>query len=93
MAKYQLERLNDIDIFCGIGFLINCKNIDKCHSCKHLLKSCIKVLLNRWDEIRFINFFEVIKILKQSKELFREEYDFAKCWHNNKLFVKKMIKD
>ena len=57
-----------------------------------MLKFCIKILLNRWDEIRFINFFNALKILKQNKELFND-YDFAKCSHINKLLVRKMAKE
>ena len=92
VTKYQLELLDDIKLLCKIGFLINCEMIDKCHSCRQLLKFCIKILLKRWDEIRFINFFDALKILTQYQELFNE-YNFVQCWHKDRLVVKKMIKE
>ena len=50
VAKY--EKFDDIDLLCEIGFLIQCDVIDRCCACRQLPKFCIKILLNRWDEIR-----------------------------------------
>ena len=56
VTKYEYEMLDDIDLLCEIGFLIQCDIIDRCRSCIQLLKFAIKILLNRCDEIRFIIF-------------------------------------
>ena len=92
VTKYQLEMLDDIELLCEIGFLINCDIIDKCRSCRQLLKFSIKILLNRWDEIRFINFFDALKIVKDYKGLFKE-VNFVLCWHEQRYLVKKLIKE
>lgn len=71
-TKYQYEKLDDVERLSEIGFLINCEMIDRCHSCRHLLKFCIKIFLNSWDEIRFINFYDALKVVKCYKDFFKQ---------------------
>ena len=70
VTKYEYEQLDDIDLLCEVGFLIRCDKIDKCCSCRKLLRFCLKILINRWDEIRFLNFFDALKIIKDYKSFF-----------------------
>ena len=70
VTKYEYEQLDDIDLLCEVGFLIRCDKIDKCRSCRKLLRFCLKILINRWDEIRFLNFFDALKIIKDYKSFF-----------------------
>lgn len=70
-TKYQYENLDDEDLLSEIGLLIQCEIIDRCHSCRHLLNFCIKILMNRWDEFRNINFFDALKFVKNNKDLFK----------------------
>ena len=72
--KWMLENLDDINLLYEIGVLSNCyerKNI----------------LMNRWDEIRYINFFDAMKILKQNKEIFSDDI-FISYWEKNEQTVK-----
>lgn len=92
VTKYQYEWLDDIELLCKIGFLMNCEIIDRCSSCRHLLKFCIKILLNRWDEIRFINFYDALKIVKDYKDFFKKT-DILLHWRSKKKIVKDLIRE
>ena len=52
--KWMLENLDDIDLLYEVGVLSSCHEIEHCSCCKHLLKWCLGILINRWDEIRYI---------------------------------------
>ena len=43
--------------------------------------------MNRWDEIRYINFFDAMKILKRNKEIFSDDI-FISYWEKNEQTVK-----
>ena len=68
--RWQYEELDNIDLLCEIGVLSNCKYIDRCCACKHLLRFCISILMNRLGEFRYINFFDAMKVIKNSSKLF-----------------------
>ena len=68
--KWMLENLDDIDLLYDVCILSSCDEIKHCSCCKHLLKWCFQILQNRWDEIRFINFFDAMKVLEQNKSVF-----------------------
>lgn len=69
VTKKEYEELDDIDLLIEVGFLIQCKQIGFCRTCKKLLKFCLTILVNHWDEIRFINLFEAIQ--KNCKGFFK----------------------
>ena len=66
--------------------------IDRCCACRHLPKFCIKILLNRWDEIRFIIFFDALKIIKDNKDFFKNA-DILQHWRENTETVKDIIRE
>ena len=66
--------------------------IDGCRACRHLLKFCIKILLNRWDEIRFIDFFDALKIIKDNKDFFKKA-DILLNWRENREIVKDILRE
>ena len=70
VTKNEYEMSDYIELLMEMGFLIQCDTIDRCCACRHLLKFCIKILLSRWDEIRFIIFFDALKIIKDNKNFF-----------------------
>lgn len=72
--KWILENLDDINLLYEIGVLSNCYEMKN-------------ILMNRWDEIRYINFFDAMKILKQNKELFSDDF-FISYWEKNEQKVK-----
>ena len=92
VTKYEYEQLDDIDLLCEVDFLIRCDKIDKCHSCRKLLRFCLKILINRWDEIRFLNFFEALKIIKDYKSFFITT-NFVLHWYSKKDIVIDLIKE
>ena len=47
-------RWHDIHLLYEVGVLSSCHEIEHCSCCKHLLKWCLGILINRWDEIRYI---------------------------------------
>lgn len=54
-----------------VGILSNCKLIDRCRPCRHNLRFCLQVLINKWDEFRFFNIEIALKIVKSNKKLFQ----------------------
>ena len=92
VTKYQYEKLDDVELLCKIGFLINCEMIDRCRSCRHLLKFCIKILLKRWDEIRFINFYDAFKVVRSYKDFFKRS-DFLQHWREKRHIVKNLLRE
>ena len=73
VARWMYRDLDDIDLLCKICVLSNCSEIQHCTCCRHLLKWCLDILMNRWDEIRSINFWDAMKIVKDNKDLFPED--------------------
>ena len=69
VTKKEYEELDDIDLLIEVGFLIQCEQKGFCRACKKLLKFCLTILVNHWDEIRFINLFEAIQ--KNCKGFFK----------------------
>ena len=74
VTKWMLENLDDIDLLYQIGVLSNCYEMKN-------------ILMNRWDEIRYINFFDAMKILKRNKEIFSDDI-FISYWEKNEQTVK-----
>ena len=89
--KWMLENLGDIDLLNEIGVLSSCHEIKKCDCYRHLLKWCLKILINRWDEIRYINFFDAIKDIKQNRAFFKNDF-LKKYWEENEEKVQSIIR-
>lgn len=47
--------------------------------------------MNRWDEIRYIDFFDALKTIRENKDLFVED-PVLKNWVNNEKNIKDMVK-
>ena len=77
--------------WCEIGVLLNCKYIAWCHTGRHLLRFCISILMNRWDEFRYISFFDAMKVIKNSSKLFKTSI-VLDHWVSKKKLVKKLIR-
>lgn len=72
--RWMLENSDDIDLLYEVCILSSCDEIKHCSCRKHLLKWCLEILQNRWDEIRFINFFDALKVLEQNKLFFTIDF-------------------
>ena len=88
--RWMLENLDDIDLLYEVGILPSCNEIKHCSCCKHLLKWCLQILQYRWDEIRFINFFEAMKVIKQNKSFFTNDF-YNRYWEENEKKVLSII--
>lgn len=56
---FQCKELDCIDLYIEMSILLNCK---WCRSCIHLLKWVVKILVQKWDDIRFINLEEALSL-------------------------------
>lgn len=92
VTKIEYEQLDDIELLCEVCFLIQCKKIDRCCACRKLLRFCLKMLINRWDEIRFINFFDALKLIKEHKNYFSTA-SFVLYWYDRKSTVRNLIRE
>ena len=63
VTRWQYEELDVMDLLCEIGVLSNCKCIDRCLACRHLWRFCISILMDKWDEFRYINCFDGMKVI------------------------------
>ena len=90
VTKWMYEELDDIDLLCEIGVLSNCKEIARCCPCRHLLRFCVSILMSRWDEFRYINFFDAMKVIRNRRKLVTTS-TVLDHWVNNKKRVKKLI--
>ena len=73
-----------------VGILSNCKYIDKCRPCRHLLTFALDVLQQKWDEIRFINFEKALELIKKLKHLFQYSA-VLKHYEQNRRKLKRII--
>ena len=91
VTKWMYEELDDIELLCELGVLSNRKQIATCQPCRHLLRFCISILINRWDEFRYINFFDAVKVIRNSKNLFATSI-VLDHWVDNKKKAEKLMK-
>ena len=88
--RWMLENLDAIDLLYEVDVLSSCNEIKHCSCCKHLLKWCLEILQNRWEEIRFINFFDAMKVIKQNKSFFTNDF-YHRYWEENEKNVLSII--
>ena len=88
--RWMLENFDDIDLLYEVCILSSCNEIKHCPCYKHLLKWCLQILQNRWDEIRFINFFDAMKVLEQNKSFFTIDF-YNWYWEKNEEKVLNLI--
>ena len=53
-ARWHYESFDCIGLFIELLILLNCQFIDKCRTCRHLMRWVIEILFDKWDTIRFI---------------------------------------
>ena len=92
VTKKEYEMLDDIDLLIEVGFLIQCEAVDRCGTCRKLLRFCLKILINRLDEIRFINFFDAIEMVKNCKSFFKM-VDILEHRRLNRTLVKNFLRE
>lgn len=46
--------------------------------------------MSRWDETKYISFWDALKVVRDNKDIFSREI-VTNYWHKNKLNVKRMV--
>lgn len=92
VTKKEDEMLDDIDLLIKVDFLIQCEAIDWCGACRKLLRFCLKILINHWDKICLINFFEALEIVKNYRSFFKM-VDISEHWRFNRIIVRNLIRE
>lgn len=88
--KWMYKELDDTDLLYEIGILSFCEEIEHCQVCRKLLEWCIQILSERWNYIKYIDFYEALKVLRENKELFSKDIIIG-FWGKNEAKVKMMI--
>ena len=70
--------------------LTNCQFMDKCRSCRHLLRFVVDVLRSKWDDIGFIDFDEALALAKYLK-VFMPYSVLLEHYKMNRPLLKKLI--
>lgn len=82
--------LDDIELLYEVSILSNCARISRCKVCLYLLRWCVDILKSRWDETKYISFWDALKVVRDNKDIFSREI-VTNYWHKNKLNVKRMV--
>ena len=75
IRKWQYERLDDIDLLSEISIFSSCSWPGVCRVCKKYLRWRIDILQKRWNNNRYVDFFDVLEVVKNNGEIF----DNLKC--------------
>ena len=84
ISKWEFARLDDVDLLCEISIFSSCKWCGLCGSCRLHLTRCLEILQLRWDAIKYIDFYDALKVVKENKKLFNKSLKFE-YWHKNKI--------
>ena len=61
-TKWQYENFDCVDFYIELLILLNCQYIDRCRPCRHFFRWIIEILHDKWDNIRFIDLDEALKM-------------------------------
>ena len=85
MSKWEFARLDDVDLLCEITISSSCKWPGLCGSCRLHLTWCLEILQNRWDDLKYIDFYDALKVMKENKKLFNKSFNFFEHWRKEKI--------
>ena len=72
IRKWQTERLDDINLLSEISIFSSCSWPGICGVCKKHLRWCIDILQKRWNNNCYIDFFDVLEVVKNNREIFND---------------------
>ena len=84
ISKWEFARLDDIDLLCEISIFSSCKWPGLCGSCQQHLTWCLEILQLRWDAVKYIDFYDALKVVKENKKLFNKSLKFE-YWRKEKI--------
>lgn len=80
-----------VDLYIELLILVNCCFIDKCRPCKQHLKFVVDLLINKWDDIRFIKFEDALLHLAKYLKILVSSSVVLEHYKINRKHLKKMI--
>ena len=87
IRKWQYARLGDINLMCEISILSSCTLLGSYRPCRKHLTWCIEILMLRWDDIQYIDFYSAIEVIKNNRKLFNDSLRFS----FNKDYIRQLI--
>lgn len=90
VSKWHYKQLDCIDLFMELLILTNCQFMDKCRSCRHLLRFVVDILRSKWNDIGFIDFDEALALAKYLK-VFMPYSVLLEHYKMNRPLLKKLI--
>lgn len=84
---FQYKELDCIDLYIEMLILLNC---ERCRVCIHLLKWVVKILVKKWEDIRFINVEEALSLSSFYKNILQVD-PLLQHFKNNRSMLKKMV--
>ena len=76
ISKWEFARLDDVDLLCEIIIFSSCKWPGLCGSCRLHLMWCLEILQNRLDDLKYTDFYDALKVVKENKKLFNKSLKF-----------------
>ena len=79
IRKWQIARLDDLDLLCEISIFSSCLWPGLCRPCRKHLIWCLDILQQRWNVSKYIDFYDALEVVKQNRKLFNKSLKFE-CW-------------
>ena len=73
--RWFFAELDDIELLIEIGILSNCEMIAHCKVCRIFLEWCLTILSKLWEDDKYIDCFDALKIIREEKALFTEQIE------------------
>ena len=76
VRKWQFARLDDLDLLCEVNIFLTCSWPGGCRVCRKYLTWCLEILMDRWNYIRYIDFYYAPDVVKNNRKLFNQSFNF-----------------
>ena len=84
ISKWEFARLDGVDLLCEIIIFSSCKWPGLRGSCRLHLTWCLEILQNRLDDLKYTDFYDALKVVKENKKLFNKSLKFE-YWCKKKI--------
>ena len=91
VCKKEYWYFDYVDLYIELLILLNCSFIGACRPCTYILKWIIKILIEKWDTVRFVD-FEFALLLAISLKSFVSEPLIVRFYSRNMRFINDMCK-
>ena len=84
IRKWQFAALDNLDLLCEISIFSSCSWPGLSHLCRKHLTWCLEILQQRWNVVKYIDFYDALKVVKQNRKLFSKSLKFE-YWRKDKI--------